>query len=402
MIDAHPTVLTVTQLNNYVKRLLDGDYSLNCVFMVGEISNFNNHYRTGHMYFTLKDENSAIKAVMFKSNAQRLRFMPEDGMSVIVRGRVSLFEAAGAYQIYIDDMQPDGVGALTLQFEQLKRKLAEEALFNVSHKKSLPPFPEKVGIITSPTGAAVQDIKNILSRRFPCAEAILYPVSVQGENAENQLVKAVNYFSNTGSVDVVIIGRGGGSIEDLWSFNSEKLARAIYDCKVPIISAVGHETDFTISDFVADRRAETPSAAAEMAVPDMAELKKQLNSMSYEIMSIVRSMISESRESLNAIKNNNCLKDPFNTINIKRMMLDGTEIKLNSFTKTEIQKYRHDFSSTVAKLNALSPLNVLARGYSVAYSNGKIVSSSDDLTVGDSLNIDFYNGSAVCEIKELK
>lgn len=402
MIDARPTVLTVTQLNNYVKRLLDGDYSLNCVFMVGEISNFNNHYRTGHMYFTLKDENSAIKAVMFKSNAQRLRFMPEDGMSVIVRGRVSLFEAAGAYQIYIDDMQPDGVGALTLQFEQLKRKLAEEGLFDASHKKSLPPFPEKVGIITSPTGAAVQDIKNILSRRFPCAEAILYPVSVQGENAENQLVKAVNYFSNTGFVDVVIIGRGGGSIEDLWSFNSEKLARAIYDCKVPIISAVGHETDFTISDFVADRRAETPSAAAEMAVPDMAELKKQLNSMSYEIMSIVRSMISESRESLNAIKNNNCLKDPFNTINIKRMMLDGTEIKLNSFTKTEIQKYRHDFSSTVAKLNALSPLNVLARGYSVAYSNGKIVSSSDDLTVGDSLNIDFYNGSAVCEIKELK
>lgn len=402
MIDARPTVLTVTQLNNYVKRLLDGDYSLNCVFMVGEISNFNNHYRTGHMYFTLKDENSAIKAVMFKSNAQRLRFMPEDGMSVIVRGRVSLFEAAGAYQIYIDDMQPDGVGALTLQFEQLKRKLAEEGLFDASHKKSLPPFPEKVGIITSPTGAAVQDIKNILSRRFPCAEAILYPVSVQGENAENQLVKAVNYFSNTGSVDVVIIGRGGGSIEDLWSFNSEKLARAIYDCRVPIISAVGHETDFTISDFVADRRAETPSAAAEMAVPDMAELKKQLNSISYEIMSIVRSMISESRESLNAIKNNNCLKDPFNTINIKRMMLDGTEIKLNSFAKTEIQKYRHGFSSTVAKLNALSPLNVLARGYSVAYSNGKIVSSSDNLTVGDNLSIDFYNGSAVCEIKELK
>lgn len=402
MIDARPTVLTVTQLNNYVKRLLDGDYSLNCVFMVGEISNFNNHYRTGHMYFTLKDENSAIKAVMFKSNAQRLRFMPEDGMSVIVRGRVSLFEAAGAYQIYIDDMQPDGVGALTLQFEQLKRKLAEEGLFDASHKKSLPPFPEKVGIITSPTGAAVQDIKNILSRRFPCAEAILYPVSVQGENSENQLVNAVNYFSNTGPVDVVIIGRGGGSIEDLWSFNSEKLARAIYDCKVPIISAVGHETDFTISDFVADRRAETPSAAAEMAVPDMAELKKQLNSMSYEIMSIVRNMISESRESLNVIKNNNCLKDPFNTINIKRMMLDDTEIKLNSFAKTEIQKYRHGFSSTVAKLNALSPLNVLARGYSVAYSNGKIVSSSDNLTVGDSLNIDFYNGSAVCEIKELK
>lgn len=402
MIDARPAVLTVTQLNNYVKQLLEGDYALNCVFMVGEISNFTNHYRTGHMYFTLKDDKSAIKAVMFKSNAQRLRFMPEDGMSVIVRGRVSLYEAAGNYQIYIDDMQPDGVGALTLQFEQLKRRLAEEGLFDASHKKYLPRFPEKIGIITSPTGAAVQDIKNILSRRFPCAEAVLYPVSVQGDGSVEQLVKAVNYFSSTKSVDVVIIGRGGGSIEDLWSFNSEMLARAIYACEVPIISAVGHETDFTISDFVADRRAETPSAAAEMAVPDTAELKKQLNASVFGMQSLIRGLILSDREALNTLKNKNCLKDPFNTINIKRMMLDGAEVKLTSFAKNEIRKYRQDFSSTVAKLNALSPLSVLARGYSVVYSGGKIVNSSETLNVGDSLHIDFYNGGAVCEIKELK
>ncbi len=402
MIDARPAVLTVTQLNNYVKQLLEGDYALNCVFMVGEISNFTNHYRTGHMYFTLKDDKSAIKAVMFKSNAQRLRFMPEDGMSVIVRGRVSLYEAAGNYQMYIDDMQPDGVGALTLQFEQLKRRLAEEGLFDASHKKELPRFPEKIGIITSPTGAAVQDIKNILSRRFPCAQAVLYPVSVQGDGSVEQLIKAVNYFSSTKSVDVVIIGRGGGSIEDLWSFNSESLARAIYTCEVPIISAVGHETDFTISDFVADRRAETPSAAAEMAVPDTAELKKQLTASVIGMQSHIRNLILSDREALNALKNKNCLKDPFNTINIKRMMLDGAEVKLTSFAKSEIQKYRQDFSSTVAKLNALSPLNVLARGYSVVYSGGKIVNSSEALSVGDSLNIDFYNGGAVCEIKELK
>lgn len=402
MIDARPAVLTVTQLNNYVKQLLEGDYALNCVFMVGEISNFTNHYRTGHMYFTLKDDKSAIKAVMFKSNAQRLRFMPEDGMSVIVRGRVSLYEAAGNYQIYIDDMQPDGVGALTLQFEQLKRRLAEEGLFDASHKKDLPRFPEKIGIITSPTGAAVQDIKNILSRRFPCAEAVLYPVSVQGDGSVEQLVKAVNYFSSTKSVDVVIIGRGGGSIEDLWSFNSEALARAIYACEVPIISAVGHETDFTISDFVADRRAETPSAAAEMAVPDTAELKKQLNASVFGMQSLIRGLILSDREALNTLKNKNCLKDPFNTINIKRMMLDGAEVKLTSFAKNEIRKYRQDFSSTVAKLNALSPLSVLARGYSVVYSGRKIVNSSETLSVGDSLHIDFYNGGAVCEIKELK
>ena len=402
MIDARPAVLTVSQLNNYVKRLLDGDFALNCVFMVGEISNFTNHYRTGHMYFTLKDDKCAVKAVMFKTNAQRLRFMPEDGMSVIVRGRVSLFEAAGNYQIYIDDMQPDGVGALTLEFEQLKRRLADEGLFDASHKKELPEFPEKIGVITSPTGAAVQDIKNILSRRFPCAEVILYPVSVQGDGSVEQLVNAVNYFSAEKSADVVIIGRGGGSIEDLWSFNSESLARAIYNCEVPIISAVGHETDFTISDFVADRRAETPSAAAETAVPDMAELKRRIASAEYKMQSCVNGLISSYFDALNTLKNKSCLCDPFNTVNVKRMALDGTETKLNSYAKIEFEKCRNSFCGTVAKLNALSPLKVLARGYSVVYSGGGIVNSTDGLSVGDSLKIDFYNGEAVCEIKELK
>ena len=395
-------VLTVTQVNTYIKALLDESVPLRNIYISGEISNFTHYYRTGHLYFTLKDESSQLKAVMFSSNASRLRFQAENGMKVICRGRISVYSKSGEYQLYVDDMQPDGVGALSLAFEQLKKKLSQEGLFDEAHKKPIPPFPSKIGVATSNIGAAVEDIKNITARRYPLAEIIICPTVVQGENAPADIVRSIKMLDGFDGIDVIILGRGGGSAEDLWAFNSEEVARAVFACETPIVSAVGHETDFTISDFVADRRAETPSAAAEMAVPDMAELKKQLNSMSYEIMSIVRSMISESRESLNAIKNNNCLKDPFNTINIKRMMLDGTEIKLNSFAKTEIQKYRHDFSSTVAKLNALSPLNVLARGYSVAYSNGKIVSSSDDLTVGDNLNIDFYNGSAVCEIKELK
>lgn len=395
-------VLTVTQVNTYIKALLDESVPLRNIYISGEISNFTHYYRTGHLYFTLKDESSQLKAVMFSSNASRLRFQAENGMKVICRGRISVYSKSGEYQLYVDDMQPDGVGALSLAFEQLKKKLSQEGLFDETHKKPIPPFPSKIGVATSNIGAAVEDIKNITARRYPLAEIIICPTVVQGENAPADIVRSIKMLDGYDGIDVIILGRGGGSAEDLWAFNSEEVARAVFACETPIVSAVGHETDFTISDFVADRRAETPSAAAEMAVPDMAELKKQLNSMSYKIMSIVRSMISESRESLNAIKNNNCLKDPFNTINIKRMMLDGTEIKLNSFAKTEIQKYRHDFSSTVAKLNALSPLNVLARGYSVAYSNGKIVSSSDDLTVGDNLNIDFYNGSAVCEIKELK
>ena len=252
-------VLSVSQLNRYIKMNFDADENLANIFISGEISNFTNHYRTGHLYFTLKDDSAAVRAVMFNSSAKRLKFMPEDGMKVIARGRVSVYEASGQYQLYVDDMQPDGVGALNLAYEQLKEKLQKEGLFSELHKK---PYPEKVGVITSPTGAAVRDIINVLGRRFPYAEIVFCPVLVQGDGAHLQLTDAVNLFNSERAADVIIIGRGGGSIEDLWEFNDEGLARAVYNSEIPVISAVGHETDFTICDFAADMRAPTPSAAA--------------------------------------------------------------------------------------------------------------------------------------------
>ena len=272
-------VLSVSQLNRYIKMNFDADENLANIFISGEISNFTNHYRTGHLYFTLKDDSSAVRAVMFNSSAKRLKFMPEDGMKVIARGRVSVYEASGQYQLYVDDMQPDGVGALNLAYEQLKEKLQKEGLFSELHKKPLPPYPEKVGVITSPTGAAVRDIINVLGRRFSYAEIVFCPVLVQGDGAHLQLTDAVNLFNSERAADVIIIGRGGGSIEDLWEFNDEGLARAVYNSEIPVISAVGHETDFTICDFVADMRAPTPSAAAELAVPDANELQYALSAL---------------------------------------------------------------------------------------------------------------------------
>ena len=266
------TVLTVSQINTYVKSLIDGDDNLQNLYVAGEISNFTNHYRTGHFYFTLKDERAALKAVMFRSAAQRLRFLPEDGMRVIIRGNVSLFERDGVYQLYCEDMQPDGAGALAVAFEQRKQKLAAMGLFDEAHKKPLPRFPKRIGVVTSPTGAAVHDIQTVLERRFPAAEIIFAPVQVQGELAAPQISAAIEEFNRKKAADVLIVGRGGGSIEDLWAFNEELVAHAVYESEIPIISAVGHETDTTIIDFVADLSAPTPSAAAELAVPDVREV----------------------------------------------------------------------------------------------------------------------------------
>ncbi|MCH5303946.1 MAG: exodeoxyribonuclease VII large subunit, partial [Ruminococcus sp.] len=267
-----PRIITVSQLNYYVKSLLDNDPHLTNVFLTGEISNLTDHYRSGHIYFSLKDKNAVVRAVMFAGNARNLKFKPEEGMKVIVLCRVSLYEATGGYQIYVEDMQPDGIGALTLAFEQLKKKLEEKGIFSAENKKPIPKFPKTVGVITSPTGAAVQDIRNILTRRFPSVDIVLCPVLVQGTGAPAQLINAVNLFNEYDLADVIIIGRGGGSIEDLWAFNDENLAYSIYASNIPVISAVGHETDFTICDFVSDLRAPTPSAAAELAVPDREEL----------------------------------------------------------------------------------------------------------------------------------
>lgn len=401
MIDVSPVILTVTQLNKYVKSLIDADINLNLVFLSGEISNFTNHYRTGHMYFTLKDENCSLKAVMFKGNASKLRFLPQDGMKVIVRGRVSVFEAGGQYQMYVDDMQPDGVGALNLAYEQLKEKLADEGLFDVSHKKPIPKYPERVGVITSPTGAAVQDILNVLKRRFKSAEVVFIPAQVQGDEAVKQLISAVNTMNNQNCADVIIIGRGGGSIEDLWAFNSESLARTIYNSKIPIISAVGHETDYTICDFVSDLRAPTPSAAAELAVPDSGEQKLYINALVNEMYAGVFSLINNQRESINSLMSSKCFSNPVETLEIKRMMLDKSEHDLFSVEKNRIDKLKLEFSAVLSKLNAMNPINILERGYSAVYKNDNVVNSVKELDVGDKLLIRLTDGKAVCTVKEI-
>ncbi|MBO5291012.1 MAG: exodeoxyribonuclease VII large subunit, partial [Clostridia bacterium] len=275
MYSPNPTVYSVAQLNNYVKSVLDNDENLNHLFVTGEISNYKPHY-SGHMYMTIKDETASIKAVMFAGNASRLKFKPENGMKVIIFGTVSLFQRDGSYQLYINDMQPDGIGALNIAFEQLKKKLEAEGLFSNQYKKPIPKFPQKVGVVTSATGAAVQDIFNVLKRRYPVAEVVLRPCQVQGDGAANDIANAIKEFNKVKGADVLIVGRGGGSIEDLWAFNEEIVARAVFDSEIPVISAVGHETDVTICDFVADLRAPTPSAAAECAVPDCFELKANL------------------------------------------------------------------------------------------------------------------------------
>ncbi len=402
MIDARPVVLTVSQLNRYVKSVLDEDANLNCIFMVGEISNFTNHYRTGHLYFTLKDAASAVKAVMFRGNASRLRFMPDNGMSVIIRGRVSVFEATGQYQVYVDDMQPDGVGALSLAYEQLKEKLAGEGLFDASHKKPIPQYPQKIGVITSPTGAAVRDILNILKRRFKPAEVVFYPAQVQGENAVPQLVEGIREMNRQSCADVIIIGRGGGSIEDLWAFNSEELARAVYESDIPVISAVGHETDFTICDFVADLRAPTPSAAAELAVPDEDEQRVYVNSLFTKLYTLVSSEIDRSRDKLNFLCSKECFRDPLRSLDVKRMYLDKLSNDLTSLEGRNIETNKLKLLSLTEKLSAVNPVNVLLRGYSAVYKDGKIINSKNKIKSGDDIKVTFSDGSAVCTVKEIE
>ena len=286
-------VLTVSQLNFYIKSILDSDANLENIFLTGEISNFTDHYQSGHFYFSLKDNKSVVKAIMFAGFARRVKFRPQNGMKVIVRGRVTVYETSGVYQVYVEDMQPDGVGALNLAFEQLKEKLLKEGLFDTKTKKSLPKYPQKVGVITSETGAVFWDIQNVMKRRFPLAEIVFQPVLVQGEGAAEQIIGAIKEFNEDALCDVLIVARGGGSIEDLWAFNDENLARAIADSKIPIVSAVGHETDFTICDFVADLRAPTPSAAAELVVPDAQKLISDLEYLTSYVNSLMRCRLND-------------------------------------------------------------------------------------------------------------
>lgn len=395
-------VLSVSQLNRYIKMNFDADENLANIFISGEISNFTNHYRTGHLYFTLKDDSAAVRVVMFNSSAKRLKFMPEDGMKVIARGRVSVYEASGQYQLYVDDMQPDGVGALNLAYEQLKEKLQKEGLFSVLHKKPLPPYPEKVGVITSPTGAAVRDIINVLGRRFPYAEIVFCPVLVQGEGAHLQLTDAVNMFNSERAADVIIIGRGGGSIEDLWEFNDEGLARAVYNSDIPVISAVGHETDFTICDFVADMRAPTPSAAAELAVPDANELQYALSALKNRMFLNVSSGIADRRSRLEYLTSKGALKSPDEMLSNRSQRLDTAFSKMLSSYETRIGGKKVEFISAATALSKLDPMSVLMRGFAfVSDKSGKNVCSSQALAKGDKINVRFHDGSAVCEVKEI-
>lgn len=387
-----PRVLSVSQLNFYIKSLIENDPRLNIVFLTGEISNLTDHYRSGHIYLSLKDEKSVIRAVMFAGNARNLRFRPMDGMKVICRGRVSVYEPSGQYQLYIEDMQPDGIGALTLAYEQLKQNLAEKGLFDNAHKKPLPKFPKTVGVITSPTGAAVQDIRNILYRRFPCVDIVMCPVLVQGNSAPEQLVRAVKTLDKYNACDVIIIGRGGGSIEDLWAFNSEELAYAIYDCKIPVISAVGHETDFTICDFVSDMRAPTPSAGAELAVPDKEELMSYYNSQLQYVTSIKDLKIRQCSNSVTDFRRRLSLVSPQSKISeYEKSLADKSNISRKIISEVYNEK-SNSVLKLSSKLEGLNPISVLARGYSIAEKDGQVISSKAQLKIDDEFTLEFSDG----------
>ena len=411
--------ITVTQLTRYIKYKIDNDVNLNEVFLKGEISNFKAHSR-GHFYFTLKDENSRINAIMFSSQTSKIKFMPEDGMKVLVTGKISVFEANGAYQIYVNDMLEDGVGNLYIAYEQLKKKLEEEGLFKDIYKKPVPKIPTKVGVITAPTGAAIKDIISTIKRRWPLTELYLFPALVQGEDAKDDIVKQIKKADEFG-LDTLIVGRGGGSIEDLWAFNEEIVARAIFECNTPVISAVGHEIDFTIADFVADLRAPTPTGAAEMAVPQKADVEKYLKQINIRLENTILNKVKNNRRKLNDIKNSNIFKNPIIIYQTKEMIFDSLIEKLkfsmtnltnikekklielkNSYVLKQpfqiLDKKSNKYLQLVSKLETLSPLLTLKRGYTITKKDNKVISSSKKISKGDKLNIEFSDGIINTEV----
>ena len=393
-------VLTVTQLNEYIKAVIEGQPILRSLYIKGEVSNFTNHYKTGHFYFTLKDEGGLIRSVMFKGSADKLKFVPENGMRVIAHGRVSAYVRDGQYQFYADDMEPDGIGALYIAYEQLKAKLEKEGLFDVRYKKPLPKIPKRIGIITSPTGAAIRDIINVLGRRFPYAEGVLYPALVQGEGAPKQLIDGVRYFNETNKADVIIIGRGGGSIEDLWAFNNEELAREIFASKIPIISAVGHETDFTICDFVSDRRAPTPSAAAELAVPETMELKQKILNIIGRMDMLIMHNIGNRRQRVEELANKRVLNNPAYIVDDRRIHLMNYDGRLESGMRYSLSLKKEIFAKYTSKLEALNPMSVISRGYSAVFSDdGRLIKSVDQIEIGDKFNFMTVDGSVSAEVK---
>ena len=414
--------ITVTQLTRYIKYKIDNDVNLNEVFLKGEISNFKAHSR-GHFYFTLKDETSRINAIMFASNTKKIKFMPEDGMKVLVTGKISVFEANGGYQIYVNDMLEDGVGNLYIAFEQLKKKLEQEGLFRKEYKKQIPKIPTRVGVVTAPTGAAIKDIISTIKRRWPLAEIILFPSLVQGENAKEDIVRQIEKAKDY-NLDTLIVGRGGGSIEDLWPFNEEIVARSIFECNIPIISAVGHEIDFTIADFVADLRAPTPTGAAELAVPQKQDVENYLMQLKIRLNKQIQHKININKQKLEEVKSRYIFQNPIAIYQAKELQFDSIIERLKSSSKllitnkeknfltvmksyiienplkiTELKKNK--YLQIISKLETLSPLLTIKRGYSMTKKDGKVITSTKELKIKDKLEITLTDGTINAEVTKI-
>ena len=415
--------ISVGALTRYIKYKIDNDVNLQEVYIKGEISNFKKHSR-GHFYFTIKDEESRINAIMFASQTSKVAFEPVDGTKVLVKGRISVFEQTGNYQIYVSEIQEDGVGNLYALYEKLKQDLKKEGLFDDSHKKKIPLIPSRVGVVTAPTGAAIRDIISTINRRFPLCEVILFPSLVQGKEAKDDIVKKIK-IADTYNLDTLIVGRGGGSIEDLWAFNEEIVARAIYECNTPVISAVGHEVDFTIADFVSDVRAATPTGAAEIAVPDKLELKKIIKQLEIRSSKNISNIINYNKTVLDKIKTSYILKNPMSIYEIKEQKLSNTIDKLNNYiinyldnkkirldniksshiliNPTKIYENKQNkYDHLIEKLEVLNPLNTLKRGYSITKMNNKVVKDINNLKVDDSINISLSNGNIDAKIINIK
>ncbi len=393
--------LTVSELNARIKGLIESDPALGSVCVRGELSNYK-IYPSGHHYFTLKDAESSLRCVMFRSAASKLRFRPESGMGVTVCGRVSVYPRDGAYQLYCEELIPEGAGDLQLAYEQLKERLRREGLFDPAHKKPIPRYPERIAVITSSAGAAVHDIIRVLRKRWPVAKVLLLPVRVQGVEAPPEIVGAIRYGNRHRLADLIITGRGGGSIEDLWAFNDERVARAIYESELPVISAVGHEPDVTIADFVADLRAATPSNAAELAVPDMSELREALSAARARLDQAVNRRLSERRKGLEELASRRVMQSPTGFIDQRRLELDSIRLRLDAAATARLGRERQEFSRLAAKLDALSPLKVLGRGYSIALdAGGRAVKDAGRLSPGERLELRFSKGSASCLVESV-
>ena len=391
-------IVTVGEINNYIKRRIETDGNLSSVCIRGEISNFKHHY-SGHMYMSLKDATGAIKAVMFRGSASLLKFVPKDGMSVLALGRIGVYERDGVYQLYIDNMIPDGVGALYAAYEQLKAELQEKGYFDASHKKSIPRYPERVGVVTASTGAAVRDIINIVSRRYPICSIRVYPAQVQGVGAVQSICAGIEFFNRENAADVLIVGRGGGSIEDLWAFNEREVALAIYNSQIPVISAVGHETDFTIADFVADLRAPTPSAAAELATPDIGEITSFLTAGKHRLTSALTSLVNSKEQRLNLAMASKLLKKPMSTLEPHMLRLDKAVERMVDAYGGALDDCASQLKEFSYKLGALNPVNVLTRGYSVAKGSKGVVKKKSDLAKGEEFILTVSDGDIECMVK---